>query len=177
MANLGPATQIRNSMTVIGDRRELDLGRAALATLRLDWETLFPGWTISFLPAKSTLLGMTLVRERRVEIYVRVDRAVQGTAHDIAHELGHVTDVMYNDDAARARYLELRHLAADTSWWTCSGCRDLQVPAGDFAETFAAVAAPHYRFYSEAAPEPTAADLTVFKATVLPDAVRTGLRG
>lgn len=174
-ANVGTATQIRNSVDVVGGHREVELGRAALATLRLDWETLYPGWTIAFLPARSTLLGMTLVRERRVEIYLRLDRPVHGTAHDIAHELGHVTDVVYNDDASRARYLELRHLPAETAWWTCSGCRDLQVPAGDFAETFAIAAAPHYRFYSETAPEPTAADMSAFTTNVLPDAVRAGL--
>ena len=174
---IGPAVQIRSVVTVLGSSREGEIGRAALAQLRIDWATLYPGWTIAFLPARSALLGMTLVTQRRVEVYVRADRSVAATAHDLAHELGHVTDVTYNDDAARLRFLAMRGLAQGTPWWTCSGCRDLQVPAGDFAETFALVAAPRYRFYSEVAPEPDAATLAGFVQNVLPAAVRNGFIG
>ena len=174
---IGPAVQIRSVVTVLGSSREGEIGRAALAQLRIDWAALYPGWTIAFLPARSALLGMTLVTQRRVEVYVRTDRSVAATAHDVAHELGHVTDVTYNDDAARLRFLAMRGLAQTTPWWTCSGCRDLQVPAGDFAETFALVAAPRYRFYSEVAPEPDAATLAGFVQNVLPAAVRNGFTG
>ena len=174
---IGPAVQIRSVVTVLGSSREGEIGRAALAQLRIDWAALYPGWTIAFLPARSALLGITLVTQRRVEVYVRTDRSVAATAHDVAHELGHVTDVTYNDDAARLRFLAMRGLAQATPWWTCSGCRDLQVPAGDFAETFALVAAPHYRFYSELAAEPDAVTLAGFVQNVLPAAVRNGFIG
>ena len=172
-AQIGAGVQITNTTKVTGSAASLELGRAALAQLRVDWENLYPGWTIAFLPGRANYLGMTLVPERRVEIYVRSDRSVTATAHDLAHELGHVTDVMYNTDASRQRFLSLRGLAVDTPWWTCSGCRDLQVPAGDFAETFALAAAPHYRFYSELAPEPTSAAMGDFVETVLPSVVRS----
>ena len=171
---IGTGLQVRNGATVIGVSREGEIGRAALALLHIDWVTLYPGWTIAFLPARGAYLGMTLVTQRRVEVYIRTDRPVAAAAHDVAHELGHVTDVLYNDDASRARFLAFRGLAATTSWWTCSGCRDLQVPAGDFAETFALVAAPRYRFYSEVATEPDSAALADFKQNVLPAAARAG---
>ena len=174
--DIGSGIQVRNTATAVGVAREGEIGRAALALLQIDWAGLYPGWTIAFLPARSSYLGMTLVSQRRVEIYVRTDRSVTATAHDIAHELGHVTDVMYNDDASRARFLGFRGLATATPWWTCSACRDLQVPAGDFAETFALVAAPRYRFYSEVATEPTRAALGEFMRDVLPSAARSGFR-
>jgi hypothetical protein len=174
MAEIGWGVQVRNTATALGVAREGELGRAALALLRIDWADLYPGWTIAFLPARTEYLGMTLVPQRRVEIYVRTDRSAAAIAHDIAHELGHVTDVMYNDDVSRARFLAFRGLGLATPWWTCSGCRDLQVPAGDFAETFALVAAPRYRFYSEVAAEPSAAALADFQQHVLPAAARAG---
>ena len=150
--------------------REAARGRAALALLRIRPGDLYPGWTIAFRPARQGLLGMTLVDARRVEIYVRLDRSLEGTSHDIAHELGHVTDVMFNDDDARTNYLALRGRSA-SPWWTCDACTDLQVGAGDYAETFALWAAPRFRFYSELAAEPTTEQLASFAET-LPEAVR-----
>lgn len=149
--------------------REFDRGAAALTLVRLRAQDVFPGWTIAFRPARPGLLGMTLVKARRVEIYVRLDRPIGGIAHDIAHEFGHVADVMLNNDDQRQAYLDLRNRPAGP-WWTCNGCGDLQVGAGDFAETFALWAAPAYRFYSEFAPKPTDAELDVF-GSLLPAAV------
>lgn len=149
--------------------REFERGSAALALVRLRVQDVFPGWTIAFLPARPGLLGMTLVKARRVEIYVRLDRPLGGIAHDIAHEFGHVADVMLNNDEQRQAYLDLRNRPAGP-WWTCNGCGDLQVGAGDFAETFALWVAPTYRFYSEFALRPTAAELTAF-GSLLPAAV------
>ena len=171
---IGTGVQILNTAVLAGTGSEREAGIRALATLQLDWEHLYPGWTIAFLPSRPNLLGMTLVTERRVEIYIRADRPTAGTAHDIAHELGHVTDVTFFDDALRAKFLTLRRLAPATNWWTCNACRDLQVPAGDFAESFALLAAPRFRFYSEAAPEPTAADLDAL-TQLLPKPIRSGL--
>ncbi len=149
--------------------REFDRGSAALALVRLRAQDVFPGWTIAFRPARPGLLGMTLVKVRRVEIYVRLDRPLGGIAHDIAHEFGHVADVMLNNDDRRRAYLDLRN-RPDGPWWTCNGCGDLQVGAGDFAETFALWAAPAYRFYSEFAPRPTPGELEAF-GSLLPAAV------
>ena len=149
--------------------REFERGTAALALVRLRVQDVFPGWTIAFLPARPGLLGMTLVKARRVEIYIRLDRPLGGIAHDIAHEFGHVADVTFNNDDQRQAYLDLRNQPAGP-WWTCNGCGDLQVGAGDFAETFALWVAPAYRFYSEFAPRPTANELTAF-GSLLPAAV------
>ena len=89
--------------------REFDRGAAALTLVRLRAQDVFPGWTIAFRPARPGLLGMTLVKARRVEIYVRLDRPIGGIAHDIAHEFGHVADVMLNNDDQRQAYLDLRN--------------------------------------------------------------------
>ncbi len=174
-ASIGRGVQIVRSFNVeaptTATTREVDRGTAALALVRLRAQDVFPGWTIAFRPARTGLLGMTLVKARRVEIYVRLDRSLEGIAHDIAHEFGHVTDVMFNNDDQRQTYLDLRN-RSDGPWWTCNGCGDLQVGAGDFAETFALWAAPSFRFYSEFAPKPSAADMNVF-ASLLPTAIVT----
>ncbi len=170
-SDIGSAVQLVRPLMIetakSADAAEYERGMQAIALLRIRPQDAFPGWTISFRKARSGLLGMTLVQERRVEIYVRLNRPVAGTAHDIAHELGHVTDVTYNDDQLRAQYLALRNRPPSTPWWTCSGCGDMQVGAGDFAETFALWAAPKFRFYSELAPHPTDEAMTGF-ARLLP---------
>ncbi len=172
-ASIGRGLQVVRSFTVEqrtpATAREFDRGTEALALVRVRAQEVFPGWTIAFRPARPGLLGMTLVKQRRVEIYVRHDRPIEGIAHDIAHEFGHVADVMLNNDDQRQAYLDLRN-RPDGPWWTCNGCGDLQVGAGDFAETFALWAAPSFRFYSEFAPRPTTAELNEF-GSLLPAAV------
>jgi hypothetical protein len=175
-AEIGQGVQLERPFGIdrVGSgSRETERGRAALALLRIRPADLFPGWTMAFRPARQGLLGMTFVDRRRVEIYVRMDRPLEGTAHDIAHELGHVFDVMYNDDDSRADYLAFRNRAS-TPWWSCEACTDLQVGAGDFAETFALWAAPRFRFYSDVAAEPTAEQLALFGSTLL-EPVRPGI--
>lgn len=170
-ADIGTALQLVRPLTVEAPApqasEEYDRGMRALALLRIRPQEVFPGWTISFRKARGGLLGVTLVPERRVEIYVRLDRSIAGLAHDLAHELGHVTDVMYNNENSRRQYLALRDRPAATPWWTCSGCGDMEVGAGDFAETFAMWAAPRFRFYSVLAPVPTDEAMQRF-ATLLP---------
>ena len=170
-ADIGGAVQLLRPFVVetarSADAAEYERGMQAMALLRIRPQDAFPGWTVSFRKARSGLLGVTLVQERRVEIYVRLNRPITGTAHDLAHELGHVTDVTYNDDQLRAHYLALRNRPLTTPWWTCSGCGDMQVGAGDFAETFAMWAAPRFRFYSELAPVPSDEAMTRF-ARLLP---------
>jgi hypothetical protein len=133
--------------------------RAALRLIRLDLDTTFSGWTIEFKAPKTGYLGLTLVKQRKVEVYVRSGRSVEGIAHDLAHELGHVADVTYNDNDTRSVYLKNRGLSETTPWWTCNSCGDLQVGAGDFAETFAVLVGPKFKFYSEVAPRPKADQL------------------
>ena len=138
--------------------------RAALRLVRLDIDSTFSGWTIEFKAPRTGYLGLTLVKQRKVEIYLRRGRSVEGIAHDLAHELGHVADVTYNDNETRSAYLTKRGLSETTPWWTCNSCGDLQVGAGDFAETFAVLVGPKFKFYSEVAPRPQADQLVAIAA-------------
>ena len=173
--NIGSAAQIIAEADVRIDAG-VDTARVtdAMNSLNVDWRTVASGWTITFKKERSGFLGLTYVRERKVEIYVRKDRSVEGLAHDIAHELGHVADVTAGNDDSRAAYLQARGLAATTPWWTCSGCTDLQVGAGDFAETFALLAARPFKFYSELGQAPGTAQLNGVLAA-LPVAIRAAL--
>ncbi len=174
---LAEVTTVTRSVTIGSTGpRQAELGATALARLRINYADMFPGWTISFLPSRSNLLGMTLTKERRVEIYVRGDRSVEALTHDLAHELGHVTDVLYNTEESRQRYLELRGLPGSTRWWTCNECRDMQVGAGDFAETFALLAAPPFRFYSELGKRSDAAALQRIADEILPEGLLVAKR-
>ncbi len=166
---IGEGVTITNPAKVIGSGAALDRGMQALGQIRFDWQSAYPGWTIAFRPAKDGLLGLTLVTERRVEIFVRQSRPIGGIAHDIAHELGHVTDVVYGSSQTRETYRSIRKLSPSTPWWTCNSCRDMEVGAGDFAETFALIAAPKFRFYSEAGTLPSAQELDEIVQFVLPD--------
>lgn len=166
-ANPRTATATRTTVPVAASSRTIErprsaavanaeaLGARALARLRFDWRTELPGWEIVFLPSRADAYGVTFRIDRRIEIYVRADRNVDAIAHDVAHELGHAYDLERNDDEARLRYLRLRNLPESTEWFTCDGCADLEVGAGDFAETFALWAAPAYRFYSALGSVPT----------------------
>lgn len=174
--NVGSATQISVDPSIVVESGvDADKVDQALKKLTVDWRTVASGWTIVFKRERNGFLGLTYVRERRIEIYVRTARPVGGVAHDIAHELGHVADVTAGTDESRATYLAARDLKATTPWWTCSGCTDLQVGAGDFAETFALLAAPPFKFYSELGDRPSADQLDAIFAS-LPDAVSETLR-
>lgn len=109
-------------------------GNEALARVEYDWESL--GYEIRFHPAKSGKLGGTWPDRKEVNIYVRQEQSVPELAHIIAHELGHAVDMEMNTDADRRRYKEIRGINAQ-GWFVCSGCKDLERPVGDFAETFA----------------------------------------
>ncbi len=174
--NIGPATQITDDATVTMDSG-VNVARVneALDSLTVDWRSVASGWTIIFKKERTGFLGLTYVRERKIEIYVRKDRTTEGLAHDIAHELGHVADVTAGTDDTRAAYLRARGLSAATPWWTCSGCTDLQVGAGDFAETFALLAAPPYKFYSELGERPGSAQLSSVLG-VLPSSIRSAIQ-
>jgi hypothetical protein len=146
--------------------REEQAGLKALGMITFGWQEALPGWRIRFLPARKGYLAITFREQRRIDVYVRLDRSTTAVAHDIAHELGHAVDVTYLNDERRAAILEIRQLKPTTNWWACNACTDLQTGAGDFAETFALIAAPRYKFYSELGSEPTPAMLTEVSAIV-----------
>lgn len=111
-------------------------GEAALASLRSPTPA---GVTLSFLPGRGALKGMTYYDGNRVEVYVgscaaESDRLLR---HVVAHEMGHALDSLRMTDAQRADYLAARGIPAGTPWFGCNGCQDFATPAGDFAETYA----------------------------------------
>jgi hypothetical protein len=130
------------------------VGQAALETISYPWQQLLPGWTISFLPEKSGLYGLTMVPERKIEIYVRESQSTELLAHVIAHELGHAVDVTLNDGPDRRRWEDARGLDS-APWWPGNGATDFSTGAGDFAESFAAWQVGDASFRSKLGGSPT----------------------
>lgn len=135
-------------------------GRAALTLIDYRWQELLPEWSIDFLDAKEGLYGLTLVPEKRIEIYVRPEQSETLLAHVIAHELGHAVDVTFNDGGERRRWEEARDLDG-APWWPGSGATDFSTGAGDFAEAFAAWQVGDESFRSTLADPPTAEHLAL----------------
>jgi hypothetical protein len=155
-AALEPPALPTTDVLVHGHPELVEHGERALELIDYPWETL--GWRMHFLPPQPGHLGLTLVAEQQVEVYVRPEMTDHELAAVIAHELGHVVDLTMFDDDDRARWLELRGLPEDTPWWPCEGCTDYDTGAGDFAEVFAHWLAPgHIR--GLLAPPPDGDDL------------------
>lgn len=139
-----------------GDAFEINKqGRAALDTISYPWRELLPGWTISFLPEKDGLYGLTIVPEKRIEIYVREEQSTTFLAHVLAHELGHAVDVTLNTGPDRRSWEAVRGIDSDP-WWPGSGATDFSTGAGDFAESFAAWQVGTQSFRSKLADAPSA---------------------
>jgi len=109
--------------------------RAVLALIHYPWQQL--GYEVVFLPARKGFRAMTMSDKRRIEIYMRAGDPLLDTAYDVAHELGHAFDLVYNDEDRRSLWCALRGIDPDTPWFGCNRCPDYATPAGDFAETFA----------------------------------------
>ncbi len=129
-------------------------GEAALATISYPWQQILPEWTIDFLPEKDGLYGLTLVPDKRIEVYVRNSQTKELLAHVIAHELGHAVDVTLNDGPDRRTWAEVRG-TGDNPWWPGNGTTDFSTGAGDFAESFAAWQVGGESFRSTLAGPPT----------------------
>ena len=110
-------------------------GQAALERIAYDWERI--GFRIKFMGPRAGYRGGTFPYEKLIEIYVRPELSVDEIAWDIAHELGHAYDWVFNTDAERALFKRVRGYGDNPAWFACSGCTDFSTPAGDFAETFA----------------------------------------
>ena len=112
-------------------------GAAALASLR--GGAARTGFRVEFAPARKGYMGLTHLRERRIELFVR-PCGVQSDEllrHVAAHELGHAYDTTHGTSASRAAWMAARGIPASTPWYGCSGCTDFATPAGDFAEVYA----------------------------------------
>jgi hypothetical protein len=134
------------------------LGADALARISYPWQDRLDGWTVVFLPEQDGLYGLTKVTDRRIEIYVRLDRDVDFLVHVIAHELGHAVDVSLFNEDDRASWRDQRGID-EAPWWPDNAASDFSTGAGDFAESFAAWQTDGTFYRGEIAGAPTAADL------------------
>lgn len=142
----------------MADRRS-----AVLSKIDYPWEEL--GFKVFFMGARPGYRAMTLTSRNRIEVYVRPGEGVDHQAFDLAHELGHAFDLMHNNEQRRKRWRELRGIDPSTPWFGCDACPDYGTPAGDFAETFAALLLGPGNYHSRMAPLPKpeqAAELAAF---------------
>jgi len=139
------------------ERRE-----AALALIPFDWQRF--GYDIVFLPAQHGYRAMTVPSKHQIEIYARPGDAPELLAFDIAHELGHVIDLVQNTSEIRSKWMESRGIDPATPWFGCSRCPDLNTPAGDFAETFALLLLGPKNFAGRIAPRPSKEQVSTLSA-------------
>lgn len=120
-----------------GDGWQQRRGQAALASLRAGAERT--GFRVEFKGARNGYLGLTHLKERRIEMFVRAcgTQSDELLRHVMAHELGHAYDTTHLDAATRRAWQATRGIPASTPWYGCSGCADFATPAGDFAEVYA----------------------------------------
>lgn len=147
-----------SDQTEVGQR-----GIAALESISYPWPEQLRGWVISFHPPKKGLYGLTLVQEKRIEIYLRDDEPQSLLAHVLAHEIGHAVDVTYNDGPARRIWTDAREIES-SPWWPGDGATDFSTGAGDFAEAFAAWQVGPEHFRSRIAGPPTPEQIEILAA-------------
>ena len=136
---------------------EMMRNNAALSMITFPWQVL--EYQIVFMDPQTGYRAMTYPKQHRIEIYARPGDDSPRLAHDIAHELGHAVDVTYNTPEMRRKWMELRGIDPDTSWFACNKCSDFSSPAGDFAETFALLQVGPEYFSGRIASRPTAEDI------------------
>jgi hypothetical protein len=146
-------------------------GREALDALHYPWQDL--GYAIRFRAGGGgSLLGVTDSRTRTITIFVRPGQSDLSLRATVAHELGHALDFVTGDDTQRRRYLELRGLPPDTTWFPCDRCSDYASGAGDWAEVFALWLVGPGDFRSELAGPPDAATLERIRVLFTPPSQR-----
>lgn len=128
-----------------------------LARIRFDWRSL--PFTITFQGPRAGYLGLTTLGlpaapHNHIDIFVRPGDSIERTAIVTAYEIAHVIDNVRNTDLDRKLWLTLRGNPG-ASWFTCNGCTEDQVGAGDFSDVFAWWAVGHSFFVSQVAPPPT----------------------
>src|ERR1044072_9193047 len=91
---------------------------AALAMITFAWQQEL-AYQIVFMEPQTGYRAMTYPKQHRIEIYARPGDDSVRLAHDIAHELGHAVDVTFNTPATRKKWMELRGIDPETSWFAC----------------------------------------------------------
>ena len=124
-------------------------GQQAVVRTALDdlvWPVDTSGFTVVVTSPRNLPVGaagMYVFPDNVIDISSSVvgDPDPQGAVHVLAHEMGHMFDSVYLDDAGRAEFLRLRGFPPDTDWrgdnaeWAAR-------PQEDFAEVYAAFDAP-----------------------------------
>lgn len=141
-------------------------GRWALDQISYPWQEKLPGWTVEFDDGRDGLFGLTLVDDKRIEIYVRDDQSDDLLVHIVAHEIGHAVDVTLNDGGDRRAWQHVRGIE-DEPWWPSSAASDFRTGAGDFAESFAYWQARSDNFRSKLGPAPSVDQLELMAALAL----------
>ncbi len=154
------------SSTVPSDPSVSERGRWALDQISYPWQAKLPGWTVEFEGGREGLFGLTLVDDKRIEIYLRDDQTDELLVHIVAHELGHAVDVTLNDGSDRRAWQSARGIEGEP-WWPGSAASDFRTGAGDFAESFAYWQAESDNFRSKLGPEPTADQLELMAELAL----------
>jgi hypothetical protein len=126
---------------------------SALDMIQVPWQDL--GYEIVFRPPRTGFRAMTLPAKHRIEVYARLQDDVELLAFDIAHELGHAIDLVYNTAETRRQWMQARGIDPETIWFGCNRCSDYNTPAGDFAETFALMLRGPKYFRSRIAARPS----------------------
>lgn len=87
--------------------------------------------------------GMYIYPENVIYLHEDVvrDPRRQGLSHVLAHEIGHMFDMVYMDESARVEFLKMRSFPPGTSWRS-SDADWASRPEEDFAEVFAVLDAP-----------------------------------
>lgn len=145
-------------------------GAEALELIGYRWQDL--GWGISFHPARDGLLGLAHEPDRHIYVFVRRGQSVRSLAFTVAHEIGHAYDFTHGTRESHNRWRELRGIDRDVPWAGCSGCGDLETPAGDFAEVFAVWQVGPVDFRSRMAPLPSGERLRVLSEEFLENGPR-----
>jgi hypothetical protein len=89
-------------------------------------------------------MGMYVYPESVIYIDAEVvdDPVRESLPHVLAHELGHMVDVQYLTDDARAQFMSVRGFAPSSDWTGGPGAAWATQPQEDFAEVYAALDAP-----------------------------------
>ncbi|HVE62828.1 MAG TPA: hypothetical protein VNB94_03355 [Mycobacteriales bacterium] len=133
-------------------------GAAALDLITYPWQAL--GWQITFHEARPGILGLADEPGRHIYVFVRRNQSIPSLAFTVAHEIGHAFDFTYGTPERHARWRQLRGINPKLPWTGCEACDDLDTPAGDLAEVFAAWQVGPVDFRSRLAPLPPDDQLT-----------------
>ena len=92
------------------------VGHQALEEVNWEWRPA--DWNIEFQPGREKYLGMTYMNQKKVVIWVRLDRSPEQVAGDIVHELTHVFSETYLDKSRQQKWMRTRGFPRKTPWST-----------------------------------------------------------